>query len=298
MTASHSKILRPPFSWFGGKQWLTRIIHRYIPPHRRFIDLFAGSACVLFAKPRSPIEVINDLDSGVVNFYRVLRDPEKFPQLRKLVSLTPYSREEFNHCKKIWEDYPDDIQGAWAWFVSARQARNGLYGSSWRRETADHHKSMAANVSGWLSSIAGLPEIHERLKGVQIEKQDFRKIVNKFDSPLAWFYADPPYVHSTRGKTRYHEEMTDSDHLDLVGLLLNLQGMCLLSGYKTSIYEPLEINGWKKEEFETVCYASPISRSEPGEESNKKPSRTECLWLSPNLQKALELEWLNMDEAA
>lgn len=298
MTASHRKILRPPFSWFGGKQWLTRIIHRYTPPHSCFIDLFAGSACILLAKPRTPIEVINDLDSGVVNFYRVLRDSEKFPELQRLVSLTPYSREEFNHCKKFWEDYADDVQRAWAWFVSARQARNGLYGGSWSRETADHRRGIAMNVSRWLSGIDALPEVHKRLQGVQIENQDFRKILNKFDSAQTWFYADPPYVQSTRSDTRYHEDMNDSDHLDLGGLLLDLKGMCLLSGYETSIYEPLEISGWKREEFKTVCYTSPIPRSEPGEESNQRPPRKECLWLSPNLQKALEQQWLTMEKAA
>jgi DNA adenine methylase len=292
MKASKGTILRPPFAWFGGKQCLARRIHRYMPSHKRYVDLFAGSACILFAKPRVPIEVINDLDSGVVNFCRVLRDPEKYPELQRLASLTPYSREEFCDCKKRWNSYSDDVQRAWAWFVAARQARNGLYGMSWSRETADHRRGISMNVSRWLSGIDSLSEVHKRLQGVQVENQDFRKILPKFDSPQTWFYADPPYVLSTRSDTRYHEDMFDEDHVDLVGLLLNLEGMVLLSGYKRSIYEPLESNGWKREEFETVCYSSSVARY------GQRPSRTECLWLSPNLQKALEQEWLNLDEAA
>jgi DNA adenine methylase len=298
MNASDRNTLRPPFAWFGGKQWLAKRIHNYMPSHKRYVDLFAGSACILFAKPRVPIEVINDLDSGVVNFYRVLRDVEKYPELQRLVSLTPYSREEFKHCSIHWEDYSDDVLRAWAWFVAARQARNGLYGSSWSRQTKDSRMGISMNVSRWLSGIDDLPEVYKRLQGVQIEHQDFRKIVPKFDSPQTWFYADPPYVQSTRSETRYHEDMTDGDHLDLVSLLLNLEGMCLLSGYKTSIYEPLESNGWKREEIKTVCFSTHIIRSEPGEEGNVRPPRTECLWLSPNLQKALEQEWLNLDKAA
>ena len=298
MMASNGKILRPPFAWFGGKHWLAKRIHRYMPLHQRYVDLFAGSASILFAKPRCPIEVINDLDSGVVNFYRVLRNPEKFPELQKLLSITLYSREEFHHCSKHWENYSDDIQRAWAWYISVRQARNGIYGESWSRDTKDRGKGMSMNVSRWLSSVASFPKIHERLQGVQIEKQDFRKILTRFDSAHTWFYADPPYVQSTRSKTRYHEDMTDGDHLDLVDLLLNLKGMCLLSGYKTSIYEPLEMNGWKREKIETVCFSVHIARHKSGEVGTKKPARTEYLWMSPNLQKALEEKWLNMDKAA
>jgi DNA adenine methylase len=287
MKTSAQIILRPPVAWFGGKQWLTKIIHRYIPSHKRFVDLFSGSACILFAKPPSPIEVINDLDSGVINFYRVLRDPNKFSQLQRLITLTGYSREEFRDCKIHWEDSSDDVQRAWAWFVCARQAGNGLYGGSWSRQIADERTGIAMNVSRWLSGIESLPEIFQRLQGVQIENQDFRKILKAFDSPQTWFYADPPYAHETRGKTRYHKEMTDADHLDLVNILLDLKGMCLLSGYKTSLYEPLEVNGWSREEIPTVCFSSPISRSEDGEDVNKRPPRVECLWMSPNLQKAL-----------
>ena len=97
-----------------------------------------------------------------------------------------------------------------------------------------------------------------------------------------------PTFNQLAGKTRYHEDMTDGDHLDLVDLLLHLKGMCLLSGYKTSIYEPLEMNGWKREKIETVCFSVHIARNESGEVGTKKPARTEYLWMSPNLQKALE----------
>lgn len=280
--------LRPPVSWFGGKQWLGRIIHRYTPPHTRFVDLFTGSAAILFAKPPSPIEIINDLDSGVVNFYRVLRDPAKLAELQRLLSLTPYSREEFRHCSKHWETYSDDVLRAWAWYVAIRQARSGVFSTSWAREKDHSRQGIARKVSRWLSSIERLPEIHARLQGIQIENLDFRRIIQSFDHPEAWFYADPPYVWDTRSSGGYSHEMTDGDHVDLVGLLLNLKGMCLLSGYKTPLYEPLEESGWLREEFETVCYvSSPILVPTDDGFRSTRPKRVECLWLSPNLQRAL-----------
>ena len=280
--------LRPPYAWYGGKQWLGRIIYRYMPPHTRFVDLFTGSAAILFAKPPSPIEIINDLDSGVVTFFRVLRDPTKLTELRRLLTLTPYSREEFRHCSKHWEDFPTDVLRAWAWYVAVRQARNGEFGASWSREKECSSRGIPKNVGRWLSSIDRLPEIHARLQGVQIENLDFRRIIHRLDHPETWFYADPPYVWGTRSSGGYSHEMTDRDHVDLVGLLLDLKGMCLLSGYKTPLYEPLEENGWLREEFETVCFASPLLVQRDDEGSGMtKPKRVECLWLSPNLQSAL-----------
>jgi D12 class N6 adenine-specific DNA methyltransferase len=59
-------------------------------PHRVYIEPYAGSAAVLFAKPRSPVEIINDLDDQVVNFFRVLRDHPA--ALARACQLTPYAR--------------------------------------------------------------------------------------------------------------------------------------------------------------------------------------------------------------
>ncbi len=301
MTKSANQNRKPPSSpltYFGGKDWLRKIIHRYVPPHRTYVELFAGSAKILFAKPRSPIEVINDLDSGLVNFYRVLRDPEKYLQLQRLAGLTPYSREEFTHCKKNWEDYTEEVLRAWAWFVAARQARYGLLSSSWSCDPDAVGKRMAKNVSRWLSAIEHLPEFHKRLLGVQVENQDFRRIIPKFDSPETWFYADPPYIRSTRESGEYAHEMSDSDHVDLVNLLLNLKGSCLLSGYPHPIYEPLELTGWIREEHKIFCNSAKVIKGAGEGLKGTRPMRTECLWLNPNLQKALEQEWLGLAKAA
>jgi len=85
------KKLRPPLRWFGGKQRLAGKLLPLIPPHTTYVEVFAGGAALFFAKEVSPLEVINDLDSGIVNLYRVLRDKEKFEEFRFRVALSPYS---------------------------------------------------------------------------------------------------------------------------------------------------------------------------------------------------------------
>lgn len=76
-----------------------------IPPHHTYVEVFGGGAALLFNKEPSPVEVYNDIDGNLVNFFRVLRDPEKFQRFYQLLQLTPYSREEFRYCfnPKAWE---------------------------------------------------------------------------------------------------------------------------------------------------------------------------------------------------
>jgi hypothetical protein len=67
---------RAPFGWYGAKARLALHVVALAAdiPHRVCTEPYAGSAAVLFAKPRAPVEIINDLDGQVVNFFRVLRD--------------------------------------------------------------------------------------------------------------------------------------------------------------------------------------------------------------------------------
>lgn len=92
--------MKSPISWFGGKYYLAHKIIKLFPPHSIYVEPFGGAAHVLFAKEPSPVEVYNDIDSGLVNFFRVLRDPKSFGELALLCSLTPYSREEYYYFRK------------------------------------------------------------------------------------------------------------------------------------------------------------------------------------------------------
>ena len=270
-----------------------------MPPHKTYVELFAGSAKILFTKPPSPIEVINDLDSGLVNFFRVLRDPIKYlaaPETRWSHAIQPrgvhllqeaLGRVTLTTCSKPGPGLLRLGKLEMVSLIPAGPARHDPVG-----------KRMAKNVRRWISTIEYLPEFHERLLGVQVENQDFRKIIPKFDSPDTWFYADPPYIWSTRSSGKYTHEMSDGDHVDLVDLLINLKGTCLLSGYPHSLYEPLELMGWQRDEFEVFCKSAKVIKCAGAGHKGTSPKRTECLWLNPHLQKALEKDWLYLEKAA
>src|SRR5688572_17579617 len=81
-----------PFAWYGGKFYYATAIVARFPPHHAYVEPFLGAGNVLFAKQPSDVEIINDLDARIVNFFRVLRERPLYDELVRLATLTPYSR--------------------------------------------------------------------------------------------------------------------------------------------------------------------------------------------------------------
>lgn len=282
--------LRSPIWWYGGKGMMVKKLLPLIPPHRIWVEVFGGGMSLTLAKKPSPVEVYNDLDCGLVSFFRVLRDPDKFARFYHLVAFTPYSREEFNFCRKTWQECEDEVERAYRWFVVARMSFSGTFARSWSFGVTCSHRNMAGVVSKWLSALEMLPAIHERLMRVQIENQDFRTLIPTYDTPETAFYMDPPYVPDTRGETgTYPCEMTLDDHRELVELLLGVKGAVILSGYRHEVYRPLEEAGWRRLDFPTACHAVGRTRGTgvlgEGAAARLAP-RVESVWLNPRAQEA------------
>jgi len=66
--------LKTPVSYYGGKQKLASMIVPLIPRHNLYCEPFIGGAAVFFAKRPSEIEVINDTNKELMNFYRTVKN--------------------------------------------------------------------------------------------------------------------------------------------------------------------------------------------------------------------------------
>jgi DNA adenine methylase len=81
------------FGWYGGKyshlDWLLPLL----PEAQHYCEPFGGSAAVLLNREPASVETYNDVDSEVVNFFRVLR--EQKDALIYAIGMTPFSREEY-----------------------------------------------------------------------------------------------------------------------------------------------------------------------------------------------------------
>lgn len=281
---------RGPISWFGGKGNMLNKLLAFVPPHHTYCEVFGGGAALLFNKPPAPVDVYNDLDQGLVGFFRVLQNPDQFPELLRRLSVTLYSRDEYNVCRDTWRQQDDPVERARRWYVTARQSFSGNFAISWSFSRAASSRGMAMSASKWLSAIDALPEFHVRIMRVQIECDDWRVVLYNYDTPDTLFYLDPPYVHDTRSGGRYAHEMTDSDHAELITAIQAIEGMVLLSGYDNPIYRPLVDAGWHTKSWETASHAAGKTRNTGilGEGvALKMQPRTEMVWWNQALHDAL-----------
>jgi len=181
------------FGWYGGKyshlDWLLPLL----PPATHFCDVFGGSAAVLLNRAPSPVETYNDLDSEVVNFFRVLRGDKE--RLAEAIGLTPFSREELALASRR-EEGLTDLERARRFFVCARQVRTGLAQKAsagrWAHCLLTSRAGMAGAVSRWLGSVEDLSEIAQRLLRVQIENAPALEVLRRYDSEDTLFYCLAP----------------------------------------------------------------------------------------------------------
>jgi DNA adenine methylase len=266
---------RSPFPWFGGKQRLADTIVGLFPPHDCYVEVFGGGGSVLFTKAPATLDVYNDRDDGLVNFFRMLRERPK--ELVPLLELTPYSRSEWARARATWASIEDDLERARAFYVVVSQSFGGFVskrGRGWGGERLGRmHLSRAASTANRVDHV--WPFV-ERMRQVQIECLDWRECLERYDHETALFYLDPPYVPATRRAGGYRHELTVEEHKELVARVCDLKGVVVVSGYEHEVYAPLVTDaGFERYEFNVW---STVAQREV---QTKRDRRTEVVWTRP-----------------
>lgn len=269
---------QPVIRYHGGKFRLSPWVQQYFPDHTTYVEPFGGAASVLLTKPRSFAEVYNDLDGEIVNLFRVLQDRASSQRLVELCQLTPYARAEFN---RAWEPSEDPIEQARRTIIRAQMgfgAAGATKGKTGFRIDTQREYGTAQHL--WVSFPPSLAAVTERFIGVLIENRPAIEVLRQHDTPQTLHYVDPPYLHSTRvmqgGRGGYYRhEMDDDGHAELLSALASLQGMVVLSGYRSALYDQ-HLHGWQRVETQSRIAAA-----------RGAALRTECLWLNPATQSAL-----------
>lgn len=230
--------MKPALTYYGGKQKLVATILPLFPSHTLYCEPFSGGAALLFAKEPSPLEVLNDTNAELINFYRVVQ--EDFISLSKKIKITLHSRKQHADASVIYNNPHlfSSLERAWAVWVLASQSFSSILDSSW-----GYDKSKNTTTKKIINKAIQFTEEYAiRLQNVQLECADALYIIKSRDNKEAFYYCDPPYFNSNCG---HYEGYTEDHFKALLKLLSEIEGKFLLSSYPSEILADFsEKFGW------------------------------------------------------
>lgn len=210
--------MKSPLTYMGGKSRLAATIVKKIPDHKCYVEPFCGACWIFLNKEPVPSEIINDRDSELVTFWRVLQNHlEEFLRYYKF-SVT--SREIFDLENRKDPTTLTDIQRAVRYFYLQRHSFGGkvdgrTFGTSTTGGGPLHLSDMEER----------LLEVHWRMKRLTIENLDACDCITRYDRPHTFFYIDPPY-YETAG---YADPFCHGDYERLKRTLDQVKGKFILS---------------------------------------------------------------------
>lgn len=210
--------ISPVLVWPGGKRRMLKYIIPAIAPHRCYVELFAGGLAVLLAKPRSEVEVINDINRDLVTLYRVLKHhaPALECELCGLIN----SREDFIASKQP-APAETDVQHAARWLFRNRLSFGG---------DGDSFGVVTQNGGGAQTNLRRVISqaylVGDRLHGVVIEHLSWERCLEIYDRTHTFFFLDPPYVDCAQ---RTYQSFTQDDMKAIAARLRKLKANWLLT---------------------------------------------------------------------
>lgn len=279
LMAGMSGPVEPPFPWMGGKRRLAEKINAMLPSpssSTTYIEPFFGAGAIFFSRRPCGVEVINDKNMEIINFFQVLRDDGE--KLVDYLQNVPYSRALFYEWRKRFPGDATPMERAARFFYLARSSFAGQSTGrtpSWAFARVDNRaRSMSLVVDNELLLV------RDRLRHAYIENDDGVRIIGRFDGPDTIIYCDPPYVAATRSDGGYEHELSADDHARLLSVLKNAQGYVAISGYPSDLYaDLLECDGWEWRDLALRCKANQSRERQDW----RGMDRVERVWLNPRL---------------
>jgi DNA adenine methylase len=208
-----------PFSWPGGKRALVRRLLPLIPAHRNYVEVFAGSAKLLFAKEPSPLEVLNDVNCDLITFFRVVK--------HRPAELAEMLEQECIHAGRF-RDLRNEAQPRTEIEAALRFAYLAWYSFGGKGQHFARASAKNPEVKHTLDAVRQLlTRAAARLSRVLVEQRDFSDILDRYDHKDTFFYLDPPYVeYAPNGR---YEPLTQARRAEMFARLAKVRGRWLMS---------------------------------------------------------------------
>lgn len=188
-----TQTIRPILRWPGRKSRMMKHLLPLIPEHVCYVEPFAGSLAVLLAKPRSAVEVVNDLNGDLVALYRNLQ--YHLPELLREIDYAMAARRNIKDY--IANPGLTEIQRAARFLVRNRTSFGGGMTSFGVAKTAGGGVGFSRETNTHL-----LGELHQRMDKVVVENIPYDRCLKLYDSADSFFFMDPPYLNADTGPYR------------------------------------------------------------------------------------------------
>jgi len=275
-------IHRPALKYNGGKFRLREWVLSHFPEHATYVETCFGGGSILLSKNRSKVEIANDIDGNIENFFTILRDRPK--ELIRKISFTPYSEDAMNQAfEKVYSD--DSLDRAWGFYIlcwTSLRANDIRKSSIDFRVKGNLDGNGGHNPARLLAETKHLYEISRRLRGVIITRLDAIDVLKTYDSINTLFYIDLPYLGESRNTKRLynHELLSNDSHAKILEAAASVKGMVVVSHYIHPLYDSI-LKDW-----EVVTKDTLSNNFKEGKGKGDK-LRTEALYLSPNVSERL-----------
>lgn len=264
---------KTPITCYGGKGNMLKEIAAIEPAHLIYVEPYCGGAAWYWHKQPSQIEVINDRNDFLINFYRVLKT--RFDELKLEVECSLSSRSIHRKATWIWKNPAayDEVKLAWACWYLFNCSFSAKLGGGWKYDSVVN-KDCNVLIN---KKEAFTYDLVRRIELTQIESNDAIKVILSRDSPNTWFYIDPPYIDSDQG---HYKGFTHQNFITLLDVCAGLKGKFTLSCFPSDILTDFAGRfGWIVKTFDKCNYATRNHNAS----STTKSRKTECLVMNYTL---------------
>ena len=196
-------MLKPPIGRIGGKSRSADTVISLFPKHTIYVEPFVGAGNIIYRKPRSAVEVINDLDKDMIKIFKGIKKSGK--KINEIIPRTYLTPQQFLQVKD-----KNDV-------ISLLLKYHNSWGG---RGKYFNEKRIRDSIGNWRADFEAL---QDRLKGDEIYNRDYKDVISHFDTPETFFYLDPPYEGSNDyGSGRIHPE-------EVFEIVKKIRGKFLLS---------------------------------------------------------------------
>ncbi|MCB1193976.1 MAG: DNA adenine methylase [Leptospiraceae bacterium] len=203
------KINNSPFRYPGGKFYARKIILKNLPKHNKYVELFAGGASIFFAKEKAELNILNDLDSELMNCYLIIRDNvegliEKLKGIQATKELHRYYKNEFKP--------GDKLERAFRYYYLNRTSYSGIM------KTANcyfgYGEKYSMRPENWPFHLR---TCSQKLQNVILLNKDFEEVLYELEDGC-FIFIDPPYFNADQDKF-YNCTFSKEDHYRLARAL-------------------------------------------------------------------------------